>query len=161
MLVVACGPADAIDWREAVQHVGEKQTVRGRVIGVTRDGNVARLRFSDQPDSFSVALVMSLFGMYRSDPERLYVGQEIEARGEIRKFRDILEMAVTDPAHIVILGNAVPEDTSAVVSTTPAAPTPAPPDGKVAAPPNLTCEQRLERAEQRIAELEGRLGESR
>jgi DNA/RNA endonuclease YhcR with UshA esterase domain len=138
LLGVAGAPAaasDAIPWQDADGYIGEERTIEGRVIAARREGNVLRLTFDENPESFSVAIINSWLSPLPSNPRAIYEGRTIHATGRIRSFRSVSEMVIRDPSQIII-GAVEPE------------PSPTAPAG---------LEQRLQNLEDRVERLEQRL----
>lgn len=128
---------DVIPWQDADAYVGEHRTVEGTVVAVRREGNVLRLSFDLNPDSFSVALIATLFSPLPSDPAGLYEGRTIRATGKIRSFRGVCEMTIRDHTQLVIMA------------------------GESAPTPLFRVEDRLDELEQRIDRLERQLEKRR
>ena len=140
MMVAAASHAespDVIPWQDADGHVGEVRTVEGAVVAARREGNVLRLSFDPRPDSFSVALMATLFSPLPTDPASLYEHRTIRATGKIRSFRGVAEMTIRDHSQLVIV--------------------PGEPDPT----PLIRVEDRLDHLEQRIERLERQLEEQR
>jgi hypothetical protein len=125
---------DIIPWQDADAYVGDERTVEGTVVAARREGNVLRLTFDPDPDSFSVALMATWFSPLPADPAGMYERRRIRATGKIRSFRGVSEMTIRDHSQLVIVTGA-PEPT-----------------------PIVRLEDRLENLERRIERIERRLG---
>lgn len=95
--------SDAIPWRDAQRYVGTEQVVEGKVLSARREGNVLRLTFDTNPNSFSVALIAGLLSPLPADPQAVYAGRTVRASGKIRRFQGAFEMVIRDPGRIIIV----------------------------------------------------------
>jgi hypothetical protein len=128
--------ADEVDWNDAAGCVGEVCSVRGRVVEVSDDGTAIRLYFDRDRRDVCVTLVRSWLVSW---PD--YAGREITAKGPVRRFRDLTEVAVLDPSAIVLVDG---EPTPAI---------------ELESPARREAEElrdEIRRLEQRVRELESR-----
>ncbi len=100
-------PVNSISWDEAINHVGENQTVCGTVVGAMyADGSNGQPTFlnigRDYPDSSRFTVV--IWGKNRSNfnqsPEILYLGKKIYVSGKIDEYKGCAEMEATNPGQI-------------------------------------------------------------
>ncbi len=100
---------ESFSWEDASALVGQRVTVCGPVVGAhyaqSSNGaptflNVGR----DYPDP--QRLVLLIWGDDRADfpapPEEHYLGKEVCARGEVRAYKGVPEIEITDPGQIVV-----------------------------------------------------------
>src|SRR5262249_24109738 len=78
--------AERVDWHEAARCAERICTVRGTVASQEDEDGVIRLYFDRTRRDVSVLLVRSLFVTWPS-----YVGRDIAATGEVRRFRNEVE----------------------------------------------------------------------
>jgi hypothetical protein len=128
----AATTAEAIPWHDARRYVGEERVVEGEVVAVRREGNVLRLVFDPDPNSFSVALIIGLLSPLPADPEAVYRGRTVRAYGRIRRFRGATEMVIRDPTRIILVEPTV----------------------DAARMPAVRIDQRLNELEERVERLE-------
>jgi len=128
---VARGADEIIDWREAAQCIGRVCALRGTVALVEDEGPTIRLYFDRERRDVRILLMRGWLVTWPA-----YEGTTIVARGKVQRFRDHLEMLVTDPDDVTQLD---------VTPSPPPTPGPSPTPGE------------LERLRQRVQELEQRL----
>ncbi len=108
------GPAaacpDAISWRDARAHVGERVTVRGRVAGTLYaqdvDGQPTFLNLGrDYPDPERVTVVIwgKDRGRFPGPPESVYAGRTICATGMLELYEGVAELEVSASTQIDVV----------------------------------------------------------
>jgi hypothetical protein len=145
--------AETVDWREAARCAERICTVRGTVAAQEDEDGVIRLYFDPSRRDVSVLLVRSLFVTWPS-----YVGREIAATGEVRRFRNEVEVVASTLRAVAIVGAAPSAPSAPAAEPTPTdapAPTGGPPPSPTSADPEVErLRRQVERLEQRVHELE-------
>jgi hypothetical protein len=134
---LARGEEEVIDWGDATQCIDQVCALRGTVALVEEDGPTFRLYFDPERRGVRILLMR---GWLVTWPR--YEGATIIARGKLQRFRDHLEMLVTDPDDITLL-NPTPSP--------PPTPGPSPTPGELE-----RLRQRVQELEQRLRQWEGR-----
>jgi hypothetical protein len=130
-VAVARGEDEIVDWRDAAQCIDRVCALRGTVALVEDDGPTFRLYFDRERRNVRILLLRGWLVTWPG-----YEGATIVARGRVQRFRDHVEMLVTDPSNVTVL-DATPSP--------PPSPGPSPTPGE------------LEKLRQRVQELEQRL----
>ncbi len=105
----ALPPAPAIGgtvvpWEEARRHQGEEIVVEGTIVRTHRAEKVMYLNFHANWKRY-LTLVIHVKDLPRFpvDPDKAYRGRKVRARGEVKLYKDRLEMVVRDPENIKIV----------------------------------------------------------
>lgn len=100
--------ADVITAKEAAQHIGEVQTVRGVVVSATHTtrsrGQPTFLNLDKPyPDQiFTIVIWGSDRGKFPVAPEVAFKGKTVRVTGKITEYRGVPEIVVRDPAQIAV-----------------------------------------------------------
>lgn len=99
--------ASAIAWDDAEAHDGDRETVRGPVVGAVYAENVnGRPTFLNlgrdhpDPDRFTVVIWNDIRVRFDQPPERLFAGQEICVAGEIQMREGSPQIELAGPGAI-------------------------------------------------------------
>jgi DNA/RNA endonuclease YhcR with UshA esterase domain len=111
LVFIVAGPfalADVITAKQAVQHVGEVQTVRGVVVSAryaaSSKGQPTLLNLDQPyPDTiFTVLIWGSDRPKFATPPEKAFDGKTVRVTGKITEYKGTPEMVVNDPKQIVV-----------------------------------------------------------
>jgi endonuclease YncB( thermonuclease family) len=93
-----------IPWEEARRHQGEEVVVEGTIVRTHRAEKVMYLNFHANWKRY-LTLVIHVKDLPRFpvDPDKAYRGRKVRARGEVKLYKDRLEMVVQDPANIIVV----------------------------------------------------------
>ncbi len=100
-------PSGAINWHEAKDHIGERTTVYGPVIGTryasTSSGQPTFLNIGrdyPQPNRFTVVIWGENRANFPQPPESYYLGKTIYVTGLITEYNGVPEIEVEGPSQI-------------------------------------------------------------
>jgi endonuclease YncB( thermonuclease family) len=102
--------SSALQWSEAIDHIGETATFTGKVIGTryasSSNGKPTFLNVgADYPNSNRLTIL--IWGSDRSNfssaPEKLYAGKTIVVTGYVELYDGVAEIQVSTPSQITIL----------------------------------------------------------
>jgi DNA/RNA endonuclease YhcR with UshA esterase domain len=114
-VLTVAGPfafAGVITAKEAAQHIGEVQTVRGVVVSAryaARSKGQPTFLNLDQPypdTIFTVVIWGSDRAKFATPPEKAFDGKTVRVTGKITEYRGTPEIVVHDPSQIVIEGSS-------------------------------------------------------
>ena len=131
LLVGDAHAAEVIPWDEGARHVGRVVRVEGYVEVAERTGRRLTLRFApSDPDALTVTLLIPLVTDLPAEPEAIYRARRVQAYGRITRAAGHLEMVLTDPDRLTIVGLSAPDadvnDAATGGDAAPPAPPPAP-----------------------------------
>lgn len=104
------GPAETVGWRQAGEHLGERVTIEGPVVGAhwaqDSQGQPTFLNIGrDYPDPDRVTIFIP--GEYRarfpSAPEDLYSGEKVRVTGDLQEYEGAAEIEVNSPGQIEVI----------------------------------------------------------
>lgn len=99
-----------VQWYEAAEHLGERTTVEGPVVGATWAKNARGSptfldlgrRYPD-PARFTVLIWGENRPAFSQAPESMYMGRVIRVTGEISSYKGVMQMVVRDPDQIEVV----------------------------------------------------------
>jgi len=98
------GGGPLIPAQEAIKHIGEAVSVKGRVKDVHRSRKTIFVNFGSRRDGFAAVIFKGSFDAFSSmglDPMDL-IGRVVTVKGVVRKYRDRAEIVVKLPTQIEI-----------------------------------------------------------
>jgi len=130
LLLVAIAPSahatDAIPWKEAPRHAGRLVRIEGFVRAATRTDNRVTLRFDpDDARALTVTLLIPLVNDLPTAPETIYRERTVRVLGRVTRAGGHVDMIVTDPNRIEIVGLTPPPPPPADARPRATAPSPA------------------------------------
>lgn len=103
-------PQGLIEWSEALDHVGERVTVEGPVVGTyyarSSNGSPTFLnigRDNPDPDRLTAIIWGRNRGEFSSAPESAYRGETIRVTGKVSVYKGSAQIEVKSPAQIEIV----------------------------------------------------------
>ncbi len=99
-----------IPWEEAHRHQGEEIVVEGTIVRTHRAEKVMYLNFHANWKRY-LTLVIHVKDLPRFpvDPDKAYRGRKVRARGEVKLYKDRLEMVVRSPGDITVVRSERPD----------------------------------------------------
>jgi endonuclease YncB( thermonuclease family) len=93
-----------VPWEEARRHQGEEVVVEGTIVRTHRAEKVMYLNFHANWKRY-LTLVIHVKDLPRFpvDPDKAYRGRKVRVRGEVKLYKDRLEMVVRDPGNIKVI----------------------------------------------------------
>lgn len=100
---------DGIAWERALDYVGEKVTVLGRVVDGSfasqSNGSPTFLNMGHaypDPDRFQVVIWGENRHRFSSPPEDMYLGENIAVTGVVKNYKGVPEIIVSSPKQIEV-----------------------------------------------------------
>ncbi|MGB9907273.1 MAG: hypothetical protein ACPLRR_07820 [Candidatus Saccharicenans sp.] len=94
-----------ISWEEAGKYVGREVIVDGVIVRTFNSGRACFLNFHpDYEHHLSLVILAADFNKFPPKPEKYYQNQKVKARGRVRLYRNRLEMVLSSPVQVTIIG---------------------------------------------------------
>jgi endonuclease YncB( thermonuclease family) len=93
-----------IPWEEAHRHQGEEIVVEGTIVRTHRAEKVIYLNFhANWKRYLTLVIHVKDLPLFPGNPETVYKGKKVRVRGEVKLYKDRLEMVVRDPSAITVV----------------------------------------------------------
>ena len=93
-----------IPWEDAHRHEGEEIVVEGTIVRTHRAEKVMYLNFHPNWKRYLTLVIhVKDLPLFPADPEKAYRGKKVRARGEVKLYKNHLEMVVRSPADITVV----------------------------------------------------------
>jgi endonuclease YncB( thermonuclease family) len=93
-----------IPWEEAHRHQGEEIVVEGTIVRTHRAEKVMYLNFHPNWRRYLTLVIhVKDLPLFPVDPDKAYKGKKVRARGEVKPYKDRLEMVVRSPGDITVV----------------------------------------------------------
>jgi len=95
---------NAVPWEEARRHVDERVAVEGTIVRTHRTSTMLYLNFHTNWKRYlSIVIPAKDLPLFPRDPENVFMGKKVRARGEVTLYKGRLEMVVRDPRNLTIV----------------------------------------------------------
>jgi micrococcal nuclease len=93
-----------IPWEDAHRHQGEEIVVEGTIVRTHRAKNMMYLNFhANWKRYLTLVIFVKDLPLFPGNPETAYKGKKVRVRGEVKLYKDRLEMVVRSPGDITVV----------------------------------------------------------